>query len=104
MLPKENRLFDSDSFEIAIARSVFVRWMRKHGKWAKYMRYMQKMSTSERDFEREYYTSSWVQPDAIVSFLGRCSFDYNNAYLPWKEICKRYLEDMIREVIDEFVF
>ena len=101
MVRKENRLYASDSFEIAIARVIFIKWMRKNGKWAEYMKYMKRKASLGGD---NFYTDSWLRPKGITDFLGNCSFDYSGTYCPWVTFCKLKLEPAINKIVDEFVF
>ena len=101
-MKKENRLYASDSFEVAIARVVFIKWMRKNGKWGKYMEYMRSKMNSPKG--KEFYEASWLTPRNSIAFLGMNSFDYHGAYIPWRDFCKTKLDPAIEEIVEEFVF
>ena len=86
---KENKLVSSDNTPTAVARVIFIKWMKDHNFWQDYKKHL--IDTPA------YYEMAWIHPITIVSFLGSCSFDYDKAYRPWKEYCQTYLIPLMRK-------
>ena len=74
-LPK-NRKVNSDSYQIAVTRSLFVKWMKRKGKWNIY-----KSGISNT----HSYEDAWMHPSDIEDFLGATSILYEE-YLEWCDI------------------
>ena len=76
-LPK-NRKVNSDSYQIAVARSLFIKWMKKKGKWNIY-------KSSIRSAIG--YEDAWMRPSDPEDFLGATSILYDE-YLEWCDIVR----------------
>jgi hypothetical protein len=86
---KENKLVSSDSLFTAVGRAIFIKWMKDHNFWQDYKKHFEK--------EPQYYEEAWIHPVTIVSFLGSCSFKYDDAYCPWKRYCQTYLIPLMKK-------
>ena len=84
MHKKENRRFADDSWDVAVARTIFVKWMKSRGLWAGYLRHLGEHSSFMKD--------AWLSPTSIVDFLGQCSYEYDKAFVPWDNYCKTLLD------------
>jgi hypothetical protein len=80
---EENKKDYNEPLRISVGRVIFVGWMKKRRLWEGYKKNL-------REFPA-YYQDAWVKPPSIISFLGACSFDFDNAYVPWKKYCNDYL-------------
>ena len=78
MLKKENRISADETLYMAIARIVFIKWMKSRSKWSGYLRHF-------REFPR-YFDEAWRKPENIESFLGRCGYNYDT-YIDWIGYC-----------------
>jgi hypothetical protein len=83
---KENRIFSDDTLYIAIARVVFIKWMKSRGKWGGYIRHFKECPG--------YYKEAWRSPEGIESFLGRCSYDYRPSYMDWINYCPELCHEL----------
>lgn len=73
-LPK-NRKVNSDSYQIAVVRSLFVKWMKKKGKWNIY----------KAGIRSTYYDDAWMRPSDPEDFLGATSILFDE-YMEWCDI------------------
>lgn len=85
---KENKQVSSDNLFTAVARTIFIKWMKDHNLWQDYKEHLMKYPRN--------YEQAWVHPVTIVSFLGSCSFNYDDAYCPWKKYCQTYLIPLLK--------
>lgn len=76
-LPK-NRKVNSDSYQIAITRSLFIKWMKKKGKWNIYKANVRTTSS---------YEDAWMRPSDPEDFLGATCILYDE-YLEWCDIVR----------------
>lgn len=91
----ENRRFVNDSWNIAVIRIVFVRWMRAHGLWGGYVLRLSKNSDMKNN--------AWEHPSCAEDFLGRSNYEFSKAYVPWCDyISNTALEETIYELINEY--
>ena len=91
---RENRRYGSDDWTIAIARAVFVKWMKARGLWGGYVNHFN---------SRQYFKKpSWELPSNPVDFLGMCGYEFNKAYLPWSDYCNTELKSNIKRFQDEY--
>jgi len=86
MHKKENRKFADDPWDVAVARTVFTKWMKSRGLWGGYLKHL---GDNPDCIER-----AWRVPHDIVDFLGECGYEYFKAYLPWDEYCVRLKNDI----------
>jgi hypothetical protein len=84
---KENKLVGNDDIATAVARVIFIRWMKEHNLWQGYKKHLMNIPG--------YYQQAWIHPMSIVEFLGGCSFEFDKAYLPWKKYCQTYLTPLM---------
>ena len=89
MRKKENRRFANDSWEVAIARNIFVKWMKSRGLWSGYMNHFAEYPY----FKKE----AWEHPQKIEDFLGSCAYDYDYAYVPWTNYCSILIDNIRAE-------
>jgi hypothetical protein len=94
MHAKENRAFPNDSWTIAVARVVFVKWMKTRNFWQGYK--------SNLRNNCGYKELSWIRPSSITDFLGRCSYEYGKAYKPWCKYCSEELDKQIKDLQNEY--
>ena len=88
-LPK-NRKVNSDSYQIAVVRSLFVKWMKKKGKWNIY----------KAGIRSNNYKDAWMRPFDPEDFLGATSILYDE-YLEWCDIVsdnKSYFYDTLYNI------
>jgi hypothetical protein len=78
MPKKENRISADETLYMAIARIVFIKWMKSRGEWGGYLRHLKKCP--------EFFNEAWRKPENIESFLGRCGYNYNT-YIDWIDYC-----------------
>jgi len=76
---EKNKKDYNEPLRISVGRVIFIEWMKKRGMWEGYKENLRK--------HQAFYQTAWVKPDSIISFLGACSFDFDNAYMPWKKYC-----------------
>jgi hypothetical protein len=86
---KENKKDCDEPLRISVGRVIFIEWMKKRGMWEGYKKSLIGCPM--------YYQEAWVKPPSIISFLGACSFDFTNAYLPWKKYCYEYLLPLMKK-------
>ena len=91
----ENRKFVDDSWNIAVIRIVFVRWMRAHKLWGGYV--------NRLSHNKDMKDNAWEHPTCAEDFLGRCNYEYSKAYIPWCDyISNTALEKTIYELINGY--
>ena len=91
----ENRKFADDPWHIAVARGVFVKWMKSRGLWGGYIQHLNKHPSMKMD--------AWDRPNRIKDLLGSCSYEYTKAYLPWCDYVDRELDLEINRYINECI-
>ena len=70
-LPK-NRKVNGDSYQVAIVRSLFIKWMKKKGKWNIY----------KAEVKGIDYDDAWLHPGDPEDFLGATCVLYDT-YTQW---------------------
>ena len=93
MHKKENRRFADDSWDVAVARTIFIKWMKSRGLWAGYLRHLGEHPS--------YMKKAWLSPTFMVDFLGECSYEYEKAFVPWDNYCTT-LQDHIKFEQNEY--
>ena len=73
MKQPKNRKVNGDSYQIAITRSLFIKWMKKKGKWNKYKSGLRETSS---------YDLAWLKPVGPEDFLGSTCILYDT-YTQW---------------------
>lgn len=76
MLEISNRKYNTDSYQIAVMRVIFMKWMKKKGQWVNY-----KIGVLRNENE---YHDAWLRPTVPVDFLGLTSVLYDT-YEEWDE-------------------
>lgn len=95
MHEEENRMFVSDTWDMAIARIVFVWWMKSRGLWAGYKKHLNSMPS--------YKEAAWDRPEELIDFLGNCGYEYVKAYIPWCHYCEQELGRLIENEKYEYL-
>ena len=93
MKDRRNRKVRTDSYPISVSRALFIRWMKKRGKWGQYK--MESITkASKTDFEE-----SWQSPMTPEDFLGRTSIMWET-YCDWARFVEqnhKYFDDKLSE-------
>jgi len=76
MLEISNRKYNTDSYQMAVMRVIFMKWMKKKGQWVNY-----KLGVSRSKSE---YHDAWLHPATPADFLGLASILYET-YEEWDE-------------------
>ena len=77
MAVPKNRKVNGDSYQIAITRSLFMKWMKKKGKW----------NTYKANVKGQGYEDAWTHPSDPEDFLGATCILYDE-YLEWCDLVR----------------